>query len=78
MKQPPLPQRGRFSITMDTELDVIVRDSPQDHDIRWFTDFTGGCSTVGYAVALNLNASAQPLHCDRFVAGIREEQWLVV
>ena len=50
----------------------------QDHDIRWLTDFTGDCSTVGYAVALNLKASAQSLHCDRFAAGIREERWLVV
>lgn len=46
----------------------------QDHDIRWLTDFTGNCSTVGYAVALNLKASAQPLCCDRFAAGIREER----
>ena len=50
----------------------------QEHDIRWLTDFTGNCSTVGYAVALNLKASAPSLRCDRFAAGIREERWLVV
>ncbi len=50
----------------------------QDHDIRWLTAFTGNCSTVGYAVALNLKASTQSLNCDRFAAGIREERWLVV
>lgn len=60
------------------ELDVIVRGSPQDHDIRWLTDFTGNCSTVGYAVALNLKDKEQSLPCDRFAAGIREERWLAV
>jgi hypothetical protein len=49
-----------------------------DHDLRWLTAFTGNCSTVGYAVALNLKASTQPLNCDRFAAGIRKKRWLVV